>query len=88
MTTKQLSAAMTMAQDMKVRFINDEGQHLVDISVFDGFGLENFKPVVVTLRQLAALIRWQCFCFNGDIDSDNLNEIARVGRRKFTVVGD
>jgi len=31
----------------------------VDLSPFDGFGLPNFEPVVVTTAQVAGLLRWQ-----------------------------
>ena len=86
MTKSELSAALAIANDRTRRFIDDEGRHLVDTSIFDGFGLEGFQPVTCTLDQLAALIRWQCFCLNGSIDGDNLNEIATVGRKKFSVV--
>ena len=57
-----------------------------DISVFDGFGLREFRPVFVTLRQLAALVRWQCFYIGGGMDQDALAEIAEAGRTKFTLV--
>jgi hypothetical protein len=87
MNTKQLNAAMKIAEDKSIRFIDDNGKHLEDISVFDGFGLHSFAPVIVTLRQVAFLIRWQCFNLGGSIDSAALKEIAVAGRRKFTVIG-
>ena len=87
MTANQLSQAMKIAQDKNFHFIDENGKHLVDTSIFDGFGLYGFQPIVCTLEQLAALIRWQCFCMNGSIDSHNLNEIMTCGRHKFTVIG-
>lgn len=87
MTTKQLSAAVAMAQDSSIRFIGDNNEHLVDITIFDGFGLHDFQPITCTLEQLAALVRWQCGMIGCGTDSHNLQEIALVGRRKFTIVG-
>ena len=58
-----------------------------DISIFDGFGLVDFSPVVVTVRQVARLIRWQCGLFNGGWDSNNLQEIAFFGRKRFNIIG-
>ena len=86
MNKADLQAAMNIANDKSIRFIDDNGKHLEDISVFDGFGLHDFKPVVCTTRQLAFLIRWQCFNMNGTIDSSALDEIMQAGRRKFTVI--
>lgn len=88
MTNAQLTAALAIAQDNGVRFIDATGKHLEDISIFDGFGLPDFKGVVCTLRQVAFLIRWQCVDILGrGMDSVALNEIANVGRWKFNIVG-
>jgi hypothetical protein len=87
MTKSQLDAAMKVAQDKTVKFVNDNGQHLEDITICDGFGLSDFGNITCTIRQLAFLIRWQCFRLNGSIDSESLQEIVTHGRRKFTVIG-
>lgn len=87
MTNDQLKAAVAIAQDQTVRFINDKGEHLEDITIFDGYGLPSFKQVVCTIRQIAFLIRWQVAMLSGGYDADALNELASVGRRKFNVVG-
>jgi hypothetical protein len=81
MNRTQLNAAVTLAQTNA-----DLSAH--DDSILHGFGLHAFAPVVVTIPQLARMIRWQCVQLNGGIDSDALNEIARIGRTKFTVVGE
>jgi hypothetical protein len=57
------------------------------IAIFDGFGLSDFQPVHVTLRQIAILMRWQALYFNGDWDMKEINDIAYVGRKKFIVIG-
>ena len=79
MTTQQLSDAVALARS---------GYALnTDLSLFDGFGLPNFEPVTCTMEALASLVRWQCVRFDGSIDQEALNEIARVGRHRFRVVG-
>jgi hypothetical protein len=87
MTSAQLSAAVARAQDQNIRYISDEGVHLQDTSIFDGYGLPDFKPVICTIDQLAALIRWECTFINGGMDGTQLAMIQAVGRHKFTVVG-
>jgi hypothetical protein len=54
-----------------------------EIHHFDGFALDGFGTVACTIRQLARLIRWQCFYFSGGIDADALNEIVHYGRKRF-----
>lgn len=82
MNTQQLDAAMRIAQDGNERLDNE------DQSIFDGFGLPNYKGCTCTVRQLAALIRWQCFQLNGKVDAEAFQQIADIGRHKFTVVGE
>ncbi len=88
MTKKQLSTALAMAQNKAIRFIDDDGKHLEDISHFDGYGLAGFEPIHCTIRQLAFLIRWQCVRSNGTVDADELNNLAAVGSKKFIVLDD
>lgn len=59
----------------------------VDLAPFDGFGLPEFKPVTVTLSQVARLIRWQAAQLNGDWNSEMLNEVRDCGRRRFIIAG-
>lgn len=56
-------------------------------NIFDGCALPDFKPVTVTVRQVAELIRWQAILLNGQIDTEALNELANWGRKRFLVVG-
>lgn len=82
MNKAELKEAVAIAQsdaDLSV-----EGQQA---SIFDGFALPDFKPVTVTLRQVAELIRWQAIELNGQIDAEALNEVANCGRKRFLVVG-
>ena len=59
---------------------------LADLAMFDGFGLAGFRPVTVTTRALAMLIRWQCVQLNGQINSEALDEIATLGRTRFNII--
>ena len=79
MTKEQLSKATELALS-KESLINE------DIGIFYGFGLDTFNPIVCTIRQLAALVRWQAIMLNGAIHGEALNEIAIEGRRKFQVI--
>ena len=83
MTKTELSNAVELATSDV-----DLGNETLQIDIFDGFGLPDFKPVTVTTRQLAALIRWQAEYLGGGsgLDAAALNEIATIGRKRFLVV--
>jgi len=80
MKTTELDNALALAR-------SDAPLNLDDISIFDGFGLPDFRPIVCTVEALAILVRWQCIQFDGSVDAEALDEIATCGRRRFTVVG-
>lgn len=80
MTKEELKQAVTIAKSSIV--LNR------DISIFNGFALRDFKPLVVTIDDIAALVRWQAVCIlTGELDTEALNEIAQYGRNRFLVVG-
>ncbi len=79
MKTADLDAALVIAR-------SDRPLNVVDLSIFDGYGLPNFKPITCTVEALAMLVRWQCVCFDGSIDSNALAEIAELGRHRFMVL--
>ena len=81
MTKDQLQRAVAIAESD-----TDLSNERKQIDIFDGYGLEGFKPVHVTIKQVADLVRWQCVQFNGCIDADALNELAYAGRKRFLVV--
>lgn len=58
-----------------------------DISIFDGYGLSDFKVVHVTVLQVARLIRWQAQYMNGSWDAEEINSIANRGRKYFQIIG-
>ncbi len=80
---------MTKAEFTKAYDLALSGEDLngEDLEQFDGFGLNDFKQVVTTVKAVARLIRWQTFFLNGEIDYIELNEIYRHGKRKFLVIG-
>jgi len=78
MTKKELKEILEVA---KSNVTLDE-----DLSIFDGYGLKEFKKVYVTKNQVAKLIRWQTFQFNGNIDSKALNDLINIGSKKFIII--
>ncbi len=56
------------------------------LSIFDGFGLPGFRPITVTLFQVARLIRWQALQINGEWDNEALNDVRNFGRCRFVIV--
>jgi hypothetical protein len=88
MTRNEFSLAVGLAQSTESleTFVGEgSSQRLND--VFCGFGMSDYNPVHVTVRDVAALIRHQAQQFNGELDNEALEEIATVGRRKFIMVG-
>ena len=77
MTKKEFSKALELAKSNKFEIAN--------LSLFDGFGLKEFKPVACTLNDVAGLISWQAICFNASIDNEALNEVYKA-KAKFIVV--
>lgn len=74
-------------QAMKLATTYEVGLMAEDIAVFDGYGLKDFPQVYVTIRQVAALIRWQAVRFDGTLDSQEISDLGWVARRKFVVIG-
>lgn len=67
--------------------VGNEDLSQVEIGHMFGFGRKSFKPVCVTIRQVAALIRCQCQYMNGRWDMEELTDIKNIGRKKFMVIG-
>jgi hypothetical protein len=78
MTTKEFNEV--------VRIASRESDMPENIDCFWKFGLPEFKPVYVTLRQVAALIRYQAVQFNGEFDQEALQEVKDHGKRKFLII--
>jgi hypothetical protein len=54
---------------------------------FDGCGFKDFEPVCCTLFEMAQLIAYQTFMFNGSIDGEALTELWSW-RHRFLIVGE
>lgn len=81
MTIEEFKSALKLAMEREVEFSK------TNIDIFSGFGLREFKPVHCTLADVADLIRYQAFRFDGELNTDALNKIAHAGRHKFVIVG-
>jgi hypothetical protein len=82
MTSDQFKKAANLALNQVDEDLSNE-----NIGHFDGFGLPDFGMTMCTIRELARLIRWQCLHIYGDgHDSEALNEIAVLGKRRFSVI--
>ena len=84
MTKDQLSQALTLARNLETPL---PGYLSEEMAIFEGCADREFKPIYVTVDQLASLIRGQVVsCFDGSLDSEELQEIANYGRLKFMVI--
>jgi len=79
MNKAQFSAALKIAT-------SDKDLSSVDNSHIIGYGLPDFKPVVITLDMVAKEIRHNSFTFAGTIDPKGLAEVFTYGKRAFMVV--
>jgi len=79
---------MTKEQVSKAYEIANNGQEIGfdGIEIFDGYGLPDFKPVHATILQVAKLMKWQAQYISGQWDSEELNEICKLGRKRFIII--
>lgn len=77
MTKNQFDAAVKMASEGTFGDADD--------TVLHGCGLPDFKPVTVTLAAAARFIAWHCQCLNGSFDSEALNDMRNISRKKWLV---
>lgn len=77
MTKTQFDTAVKMAQEGTFKDADD--------TVLYGCGLAGFKPVTVTLDAAARFIAYHCLQFNGTMDSEALNEMRSISRKKWLV---
>ncbi len=80
MTKTQFAQCATVARNLEIDLSTE------DLTPFDGCGLSGFKPIFVTVKQVARFIRWQSLCFNGEVDSKELQDCAEIARRSFTLI--
>lgn len=58
----------------------------VDDSLLFGCGLVDFEPVHCSTKQVAKLIRYQAQYLNGNWDWNEINDLARIARKKFIIL--
>jgi len=81
MTKNEFNRAFEIAQNNNISLLD------IDNSILYGCALPEFKyPVHCTIIQLAALIRWQCQYLFGGWDSEELDSIAYIAKKKFILV--
>ena len=81
MTKNEFNRAFEIAQNNNISLLD------IDNSILYGCALPEFKyPVHCTIIQLAALIRWQAQYIFGGWDSEELDFIAFIAKKKFILV--
>ncbi len=80
MTKAEFAKAYSLAK-------SNEQLNYNNLDLFAGYGLSGFKPVHVTIKDVASLIRWQALQFNGEFNSEELNNIALAGKKGFIIIG-
>jgi hypothetical protein len=82
MTSEQFKKAADLALNHpEIELLNVDNSHLY------GCALPDFEPVWCTIKEVAALIRWQCqYIFGDGYDAEELNSIADIGRRRFKII--
>ena len=81
MLKSEFNKAFAMANDPDIPLIH------VDYSVLHGCALPEFKyPVHCTTEQLAAMIRWQGQYLFGGWNSEELDQLAKIGKKKFILL--
>lgn len=81
MTHKQFQASFAIASNSAIDLTE------VDNTNHFGFGLRDFVPVHTTLRAVAKTIRWQAQQFNGEWEAAALDEVAKMGKKNFLILG-
>jgi hypothetical protein len=81
MTKTEFKAAFKIAQDSTVDLSK------VDDGYLFGCGLKDFKPVSVRLVEVAKLLRWQGYRWDGSWDMIEVEKVREIAKKKFIVVG-
>ena len=74
-------------QAVQIAALGSNGYGDADDSILYGCGLSDFKPVTVTLKQVARFINWQAMQFNGEWNAIELDNCAAIAKKKFQIVG-
>lgn len=83
MDKNEFKRAFQVAQQRKADQVDFDHE---SIALFHGYGLSDYKPVACTIEAVADLIRYQASCLDGSWDAKELNTLAHIARRKFTII--
>jgi hypothetical protein len=75
----QISKALAIAQ-------SSEDLSDVDDSTLIGYGLPDFTTTYVTLRQVAKMLRWQCFYFTGEINAEEFDQFCKLAKNRILII--
>ena len=78
MKVAEFQAAVIIA---KADVTIDPVKHSID--EFYGCGIKGFEPIVVTLEQVAMMVRWQAACLDGSWDENEIENCKCIAKRKF-----
>ena len=79
MNRQQFSAALDIAR-------SDRDLSEFDDDILFGFGLPDFKPVIVVIEVAAKTLRWQCVTLAGGIDNEELESCRQLFRNRVLIV--
>jgi len=79
-TKEKRQKIMALANDNSIDWL------AVDYSILIGCGLPDFGKKYCTIKQVAALLRWQALQLNGEWDSEELDSIFKIAQKKFLVL--
>lgn len=79
MNKAEFTDALRIAKDATIDLTDEE------IGLMDGYGLPDFKPVSVSTRQVARMVRWQAQYIFGGWDAEEINSIRQLGRKRFEI---
>lgn len=65
---------------------SDEDFTNVNIALFMEYGKKTYKPVYCSIKQLAALIRYQCMYLDGEWDMEELQSLKKCSVNKFIIL--
>lgn len=82
MTTKQFAEAVKYSENTNIEELYQE-----DDSILNGCALNDFRPVHTTIPAVAKFVRYHAMQFNGKWDAQELDNMARIAKKKFLIIG-
>jgi hypothetical protein len=81
MTTKQFAQAVKLAEQ------NADSLCDIDNANLFGCALPSFQKVHTTIPAVAKLVHYQAMQFNGKWSAEELDNMARIAKKKFLIIG-